>query len=155
MSQAKPSKPRWMGCLLAGCLVAFLLPAGCAVVMVIGASTTDASNAGSTKSTGGAAPSYAVKLASIEAGHVVEPSDPSVAQFQVVLKSLGSKVDASESAISDTIVMAHKLVGQNGLEMSLLAVAKNLDQATPAGQRLSEKTFTETAAAWVTVATTK
>lgn len=105
------------------------------------------------KSLGGAStyseddPEY--KLASIDAGEPLSPDDPSIGAYARVLDRLDGKCQEPRSRIGDYAVTARRLLGEAGIEVTVLDALRGIDGSIP--EDIPELKCDEITAAWVTL----
>jgi len=71
------------------------------------------------------------KMACIDKGEYLDEDDPVINEYSILLDSLMEKTTNSRIDISDIIVTTQRLLKENGVDMSLLNILKDLDSSIP------------------------
>ena len=90
------------------------------------------------------------KLATLNEGGYVPRDDPTVAQFKAILDHLDRECPESREHIGDMIYLAHTMLKEKGVNVSILKVATDLKSIVPRKANKSVK-CAGVAAAYVTM----
>lgn len=108
--------------------------------------TAGCSSSSSDSSTSTTAPiSNANKLAELQQGGPVDPSDSLVQGIQMHLSSLVGKCREHETKLAGIINFAHDDLAKHGIAATMASLAENLDTGVPAGEHGFDCTGVEAA----------
>lgn len=84
-----------------------------------------------------ATPSLAYKLATIEKGTSVAPSDPLVAQMDSALRALRSKCGDTTEELAGYAVVIHNDMAKRGVEEGKLSILQHVADSMPPGMKMT------------------